>query len=444
MDVLIGMICSFILLITSIIKGVFIGYPLIICYLIFFIISYKRKYSLKEIAIMSYNGGKKSFVVLKIFVLIGIITAIWMSSGTVPGIVYYGIRLLNPKFFILYAFLISSFVSFLLGTSLGTVSTVGIALIVMAKSGNINENMVAGAIIAGAYFGDRCSPMSSSANLVSNLTETDIFNNIKNMFRTSYIPFAISVIFYAVLSYFQPLNFSGKSIDTDIVKIFTINWIVILPAVVILLASLLKINVKISMVLSIFTAIIISLYLQNYKISALISYMIMGFKLDTATPLQSIIKGGGLISMWKASLVVFVSCSLAGIFEGTDMLKNVEKLTSKSSTRKGLFKDTLLVSIMTAAFGCNQSIAVVLTNQIMGRTYTKKNIDKYELALDIENTAIVLAALIPWNIAAFVPTSTMMVDTVRYLPFAFYLYLLPLTYLIKLKSPDELKTSYPL
>ena len=170
MDIIGGMIFTFCVLIFSVLKGIYVGIPLFLSFLTFALISWKRGFSLKDIYTMSYNGSKKSFVVLKIFLFIGAITSVWMAAGTVPGIVYYGIKFMNPKFFILYSFLICTLVSFLLGTALGTVSTAGLALIVMARSGNMNLNIAAGAIMAGAYFGDRCSPMSSSANLVANLT----------------------------------------------------------------------------------------------------------------------------------------------------------------------------------------------------------------------------------------------------------------------------------
>ncbi|HAE42412.1 MAG TPA: sodium:proton antiporter, partial [Clostridiales bacterium] len=200
MDILIGMSITFFILIYSIFNGIFLGIPLLLGLFIFIFISWKRGFSIKDIMIMSYIGGKKAFVVLKILVLIGALTAIWMSAGTVPGIVYYGIQFMNPDLFILYAFLISSVVSLLLGTSLGTASTVGLALIVLAKGGNVDTNITAGAIIAGAYFGDRCSPMSSSAHLVANITGTHLYTNIRNMFKSSILPFALSVILYALIS----------------------------------------------------------------------------------------------------------------------------------------------------------------------------------------------------------------------------------------------------
>lgn len=326
MDIIMGMLITFLILIISIYNGVFMGIPLLIGFFIFVFISWRRGFSLRDIFMMSYTGGKKAFVVLEIFILIGAITAIWMAAGTVPGVVYYGIKFMNPHFFILYAFLISSLVSFLLGTSLGTVSTVGLALIVMAKGGNINLNVTAGAIISGAYFGDRCSPMSSSANLVANLTETNLFINIRNMFKTAAIPFILSVILYTIFSLNQPLSFAKSSIDSELINIFNINWVVLLPAIIIIIFSIFKVNVKISMLFSILIASIISVLLQHHSIIEVLKFLFLGFHLDSSSPLYTIIKGGGILSMWQASLVVYVSCSLAGIFDGTNMLKSVENI----------------------------------------------------------------------------------------------------------------------
>ena len=261
MDIIVSMLVTFLVLIFSVYKGIFVGIPLLIGFFIFTFISWRRGFSLKNIFIMSYTGGKKAFVVLEIFILIGAITAIWMAAGTVPGIVYYGIKLMNPNFFILYAFLICSLTSFLLGTSLGTVSTVGLALIVMAKGGNVNLNIATGAIIAGAYLGDRCSPMSSSASLVASLTETNLFTNIRNMFTTAAIPFIASIILYTLFSLKQPLSFVGSSIDSELTNIFNINWLVLLPAIIIIVCSIFKVNVKISMLFSILIASVISISL---------------------------------------------------------------------------------------------------------------------------------------------------------------------------------------
>lgn len=437
MDIMIGMAITFFILIISIFTGIFLGFPLLIGLIIFMCISWKRGFPIKDILTMSYIGGKKAFVVLKILILIGALTAIWMAAGTVPGIVYYGIQFMNPKLFILYAFLISAAVSMLLGTSLGTAGTVGLALIVLAKGGNVNTNIAAGAIIAGAYFGDRCSPMSSSAHLVANITGTHLYTNIRNMLKSSVLPFALSFILYALISINQPLSFVGSSVDTDLLKHFNINLIVLLPSMIIIVLSILKVNVKLSMLLSIISATIISSTVQYYSLSEITRYLFIGFRMEPENPLYSIIQGGGILSMWKPSVVILISCALAGIFEGTGMLKTVEDLLIKARTRSELFSYTAGMSILTAAFGCSQTISVVLTNQLMTKPYKEKGLDQYKLALDLENTSIVLSALIPWNLAAFVPTTTMNVSSVGFIPYAFYLYLLPISTYIYFKSIDR-------
>lgn len=297
MDIMIGMAITFFILIISIFTGIFLGFPLLIGLFIFTYISWRRGFSIKEISIMSYIGGKKAFVVLKILVLIGALTATWMAAGTVPGIVYYGIQFMNPKLFILYAFLISAAVSLLLGTSLGTAGTVGLALIVLAKGGNVNTNIAAGAIIAGAYFGDRCSPMSSSAHLVANITGTNLYTNIRNMLKSSILPFALSFILYALISISQPLSFVGSSIDSDILEFFNTNLIVLIPSMIIIVFSILKVNVKLSMLLSILSAAIISFTVQHYSLSEITRYLFLGFRMEPENPLYSIIQGGGILSM---------------------------------------------------------------------------------------------------------------------------------------------------
>lgn len=137
--------------------------------------------------------------------------------------------------------------------------------------------------------------------------------------------------------------------------------------------------------------------------------------------------------MWKASLVIYISCSLSGIFEGTNMLKNIEDIFLKAKNHAQLFSYTSIVSVLTAALGCNQAIAVVLTDQLMSSAYKEKAMSKYHLALDLENSAIVLSAFIPWNMAAFVPTTTMNVSKVGFMPYAFYLYLIPVFSYLSIK-----------
>jgi len=432
LELILAFIITFILLVLSVYKGVFLAYPLFCGLLLFSIVAVKRGYKVKDILIMSFKGAKKSFIVIKVFILIGVIMAMWMASGTVPAIVYYGIKLIRPDVFILCAFLISSFVSFLIGTSVGTSGTVGVALIVIAKGGDVSIAATAGAIIAGAYFGDRCSPMSSSASLTAHLTDTNIYNNVKNMIRTSVVPFGISIIFYFIVSKIFPLHNSSKIITSEISRVFNVSIVVLLPALVIIVLSIFKINVKLSMGISIAIAFLISILLQHQSVLHCVNYGIFGYSLDKNNLLYPIIKGGGILSMLRTSLIILVASAMAGIIEETEMLNNIEAITYKANSRQELFRNLAITSVFAAAMGCSQVFAVIMTNMLNKRAYEKNNIDNYGLAIDLENTAIMIAALIPWNLALFAP-STILGANASCIPYLFYIYFLPVWNLVVLK-----------
>jgi len=429
LDVIIALVSIFTLLMFSVYKGINIFYPLFAGLVLFSAMAHKRGFTVKELSGMIMKGSKKSFAIINILLLIGAITAVWRASGTVAYVVYYGIRLMDPNYFILYAFLLSCLVSFLLGTSFGTVGTVGMILMVMVKGGDININLVAGAIIAGAYFGDRCSPMSSSANLVATLTETELYTNIRNMFRTSVIPFGLSMIIYGVLSFRNPLNLAESSIGEEILAAFSLNWVVILPALIILALAAFRVEVKRSMLVSIICGMVITVVFQGKTVTNVIRYIIMGYSMNEQSLLAGILRGGGIVSMLNVTLIVFVSFALSGVFEGTALLKDVEARIMKLGGRVGVFAALIITGIMTGSFGCSQTLAVMLAYQLVRSMYTSSGIDKYQLALDLEDTVIVLSALIPWNIAGAVPAAALGANS-TYPVYAYYLYLLPLTGLL--------------
>jgi NhaC family Na+:H+ antiporter len=433
-DLITAGIATLILLIYGSFKGIFVGYILLLSLFVFICILNRKGFKIKELVNMAYNGGKKSFIVLEVFILIGAVISVWMASGTVPSIVYYGIKYLNPKLFILSAFIISSIVSFLIGTSFGTAGTAGIALIVMAKGGGINLSAAAGAIIAGAYFGDRCSPLSSSANLVAHLTDTELYKNIKNMFVTSIVPFIAAVIIYTLISFQMPLNIKDSNIQNEIYNAFNTGIIVLIPAFIILLFSVFKVNVKISILVSIIAAGVIAFFVQHETIFDILKYILSGYSMKNESPLAGIIKGGGILSMLKVALVVFISSAFSGIFEGTGVLNKLIGYAERTSSRSGRFFVTILISIGSAAFGCSQALAIILTEQITKNTYKGK---KYELAVDIENTAVVISPLIPWNIAGLVPATVLSADP-RFILFSFYLYLIPLVNLMYYYIKDRI------
>jgi len=438
MDVILGLIISTIIFITGVIRNIDTVLSLFMVLCIFFIIAIKRGVSIRDGFRYLIEGGKESLGVLKIFILIGAIVSLWMISGTVPSIVYYGINLIHPSFFAVSAFILSAFISMLLGTSFGTIGTVGISLIVMARAGGGNTLIIAGAILSGAYLGDRASPMSSSANLVASITNTNLYDNIKRMTKTSLMPLILSLGLYLILSLFMPVNYSNSDILSQLTETFNINIIALLPAFIIIVLSFFKLEVKISMFISMTVAAIISFIFQHATCSEIIKTAIFGFQLPIDNPLYSIIKGGGIISMIKLAFIVFLSSALTGIFQGANMLDFIEEYLNKIKRPDTLFLTTIITSIISSMVGCTQVLAVMLTKMTMNDTYIRLGYDKERLALDLENSAIVIAPLIPWNVAVLVPLTTLSVDA-RAILFSFYLILLPLISLMStyLKSHKE-------
>ncbi len=412
MDVILGLIISTIIFITGVIRNIDTVISLFMVLCIFFIIAIKRGVSIRDGFRYLIEGGKESLGVLKIFILIGAIVSLWMISGTVPSIVYYGINLIHPSFFAVSAFILSAFISMLLGTSFGTIGTVGISLIVMA--------------------------MSSSANLVASITNTNVYDNIKRMTKTSLMPLILSLGLYLILSLFMPVNYSNSDILSQLTETFNINIIALLPALIIIVLSFFKIEVKISMFVSMTVAAIISFIFQHTTFSEIIKTAIFGFQLPIDNPLYSIIKGGGIISMIKLAFIVFLSSALTGIFQGANLLDFIEEYLNKIKRLDTLFLTTIITSIISSMVGCTQVLAVMLTKMTMNDTYIRLGYDKEHLALDLENSAIVIAPLIPWNVAVLVPLTTLGVDA-RAILFSFYLILLPLISLMStyLKSHKE-------
>lgn len=420
-------------LLLSLYAGISLLYPLLGGLTGFVVLALSRGYLLPDVFSMMLKGSRQSLLVIRIFVLIGIITAVWRACGTIAFIVYYGITYLSEQFFVLSAFVLSSMMSFLLGTSFGTAGTVGAILMVLARSGHVDVNVAAGAIIAGAYFGDRCSPMSSSANLVAVLTQTRLYLNLENMLRTSVLPFLLSCTGYAFLSLQHPLIGGDNPIVAAIPQSFKLHPLVLVPAVLILALAALRIDVKVSMGLSCLAAAAIALFIQEVSLTELLWYIAAGYRLEQSGPLSEVIQGGGLLSMLSVSLIVLISSAFSGLFAGTGLLRDIELAYELISRKVGLYGGTVVTSFATAAFGCNQTLAVMLTHQLTQGTYEKKRLSRYRLALDLENTVIVISALIPWNIAGAVPAAALSADS-GFIPYALYLFFVPLTYFFTRKA----------
>ena len=394
-------------------------YALIVGYIIFVTYGLIKGHDLKVLIKKSFEGVLTVKNILLVFVLIGMITALWRASGTIAFIVYIGSKLISPSILILLTFLLCSILSFLIGTSLGTAATIGVICVSIGKAMGINPYYLGGAVLSGIYFGDRCSPMSTSALLITELTKTNLYTNIKLMLKTSIIPFVTTCLFYLFLG----LKSSTSPVGIDATNIFkenyNLNIVVIVPAILIIILSLFKVNVKKTMLVSIVISFIIAIFFQKESVTSLINYCVYGFH-HSNEKLNSMMKGGGILSMLNVGLIVAISSSYSGIFKETKMLVLMKKYLKEFSEKTSNYFVIFLSSIISGAIACNQSLGIILTYELCEELEDKQN-----MAIILENTIVLLVGLIPWNIAMAVPLKTIDIGLMSGL-FAFYLYFLPL------------------
>ena len=394
-------------------------YALIVGYIIFIIYGLIKGHNLKVLIKKSFEGVLTVKNILLVFILIGMITALWRASGTIAFIVYMGSKLISPSILILLTFLLCAILSVLIGTSLGTAATMGVICASIGKAMGVNPYYIGGAVLSGIYFGDRCSPMSTSALLITELTKTDLYTNIKLMIKTSIIPFIVTCLFYLFLGFKSTVS----SVSTDVTEIFkqnyNLNIVVIIPAILIIILSVLKINVKKTMLVSIVISFIIAMFIQKDSMSSLINYCIYGYQ-HPNEKLNLMMKGGGILSMVNVGLIVGISSSYSGIFKETKMLVYLKGYLKEFSKKTSSYLVIFISSIISGAIACNQSLGTILTNELCGEL-----VEKQKMAIILENSIILLVGLIPWNIAMEVPLKTVGVGIISGF-FAFYLYFLPL------------------
>ncbi|NLX86349.1 MAG: sodium:proton antiporter [Clostridiales bacterium] len=395
-------------------------YALLFGFIMFFAYGIYKNHSAMQMWKMAFSGIRTVRNILITFILIGIITAIWRAGGTIPFIVYHATKVCSPSAMVLITFLLCCLVSVLTGTSFGTAATVGVICMTMANSMGIPPLFTGGAILSGAYFGDRCSPMSTSALLVSNLTNTNIFRNIVNMIKTSLVPFAVSCAFYLALGMLYQAEMGSTDVQEIFAECFDLHPSTLVPAVVIILFSLFKINVKITMSVSIVFGALLSLFIQGIQPSKLLEIAITGYYPENRA-LASVLSGGGIISMTRVFAIVCLSSCYAGMFNGTGFLEGVKKILCTISAKVTPFGGILITSLLTGMIACNQTLTIMLTHQICNDVEKEPE----TMAVHLENTAVVVAPLIPWSIAGSVPLGTVGAPTVCILT-ACYIYLLPL------------------
>ena len=403
--------------------------------LVLFLLYGRHKgFSWGELTLMAFEGVKSVRTILLTFMLIGVLTAFWRAAGTIPVLVSAASGLIRPGVFLLMTFLLCCGVSLLTGTSFGSAATMGVICATMGGAIGVSPVLTGGAILSGVFFGDRCSPVSTSALLTAEMTGTDIFDNIHRMMRSALVPFLLSCAVYGLLGLRGTSGGQMPDLRALFGREFVLHWAALIPAAVIMVLSALRVRVKAAMAASIAAAVPLCLFLQGVPPLDLLKMVWNGFHAADAQ-VGAMMNGGGVASMLNVSGIVCLSSSYSGIFQKTGLLDGAKRAVETLGRRSTPFAATLVTSIVTSVIACNQSLAILLTSQLCDTLHGSRS----DLALDIEDSVVVIAALVPWSIAGSVPLTAAGAPTVSMLA-ACYLYLLPLWRLIR--SFSLKKTAY--
>lgn len=405
------------------VTGLSVAWALLGGLVLFWLLGLRQGFTHRQLWEMAWKKCRKSLIVVEVIFLIGIITGVWRVGGTISYCIVMGVELVTPGLFLVVAFLLCVALSYVLGTSYGVSSTMGVILMALARSGGVDPALAAGVILSGVYFGDRCSPASSAASLVAAVTDTDLYRNVRQMLRTALLPTLLTLGIYVVLSLRNPLARMDQSVLAALEGNFSITWLALLPAAVMFLLPLFKVPIKLAMLGSIAVAAVLAMAVQGFSLWEVLSAAWGGY--HPADPaLNAVLGGGGITSMMVSYVIVILTGLYSGILEGTGDLEPMQQKAEALAGKIGPFPAMIVVSTLTAMVLCNQAVTSILSEQLLRRCYD----DREELAMDIENSGILIAGLIPWSIACSIPLAMLGADSSALL-YALLLWLIPICYL---------------
>ncbi len=373
---------------------------------------------------LTLEGARTVLPICTTMVCIGLLTAAWRASGTIACLVDLALGLITPDLFVPCVFLCNCAISFLLGSSMATAATMGVISMAVAAALDCPQALAGGAMLAGCYFGDRCSPLSTSSLLTATLAGTTVRRLIPHLMKSCLPAFAASVALYCICSPAGPSQ--GRLLDAGafFAREYHLSWPLVIPPLLVLALSALRAPVGRTVLAGALAAAVLCLCCQDMDPADLPRTLVAGYEARDPE-VARLMNGGGILSMATVIGIVCISSSYAGLLRAAGFLDSLHGIAARLR-RRGPFAPYLGTGLVTSAFACSQTLAIMLTHQIIGRD---GDVTPLRHALDMEDSVVLLAALIPWNIAVAVPLA-MTGAPLASLPLAFYLWLLPLSRLL--------------
>ncbi|MFS0688412.1 Na+/H+ antiporter NhaC [Sporosarcina sp. 179-K 8C2 HS] len=398
--------------------------PLIIGTTVAALVAWRYGFTWKEIEEMMFKGIKLALPAVVIIMLVGMTIGSWMGGGIVATMIYYGLQIITPGWFLVAITIICAIVSLAIGSSWSTMGTIGVAGMGIGLSMGIPAGMVAGAIISGSYFGDKMSPLSDTTNLASGLTGTDLFDHIKHMLYTTIPGLLIALGVYTFLG----RRFAGGNIDLENIQqtasvlkdSFLISpWLMLVPLAVIVMVAM-KVPAVPALVVGIILGFISQIFIQGGSLADSIVALQSGFAIETGNEMvDGLFNGGGLDSMMYTVSMTIVAMTFGGILEYSGMLQSImNQLLKVVKSSFTLITSTIGACVLTNATCAEQYISIVVPSRMFTKVYKKMGLHSKNLSRALEDGGTLTSVFIPWNTCGVFILGTLGVGVAQYGPYA--------------------------
>lgn len=409
------------------------------------VIAYRLGYeweTVKKKIVSTIGSAMPSILIL---LLIGSLAGTWLISGVVPAMIYYGLDLISPKLFLFTAVVVSSIVSVATGSSWSTIATIGVALLGIGKAIGIDEAIVAGAIISGAYFGDKMSPLSDTTNLAPAMAGTDLFTHIRYMTYTTVPTMTLTLIIFLIIGF--RYDFSGATVDVESVKAaidgtFSTSPLLFLVPVVLFTVIIMKVPPLPSLFIGTILGGIFAIIFQpeviraishheNYATASYYSVMQAMFgDVSLTTPdenVNELLSTSGMSGMLDTVWLILSAMIFGGVMESAGLLKRITQPIVKYAKSTGnLVASTVGTCLFFNTTASDQYIAIVVPGRMYRKNYEEKGLKPELLSRTLEDSGTVTSVLIPWNTCGATQSRVLGVDTWTYAPYAFFNIISPL------------------
>ncbi|MFD1705979.1 Na+/H+ antiporter NhaC [Siminovitchia sediminis] len=441
-------------MIIALFTGIFIyesdpHIPLLLSAGVAAVVAISLGYKWKEIEEGMLDAVRLALQAIVILMVIGAIIGSWIAGGVVPTMIYYGLEILSPGYFLVAACAICCIVAIASGNSWTAAGTIGIAIMGIGHGLGMNPAMVAGAVISGVYFGDKISPLSETTNLAPGIVGVELFEHIKHMLYTTIPALVIALIIYAVMG----MKFAGQGaeisevqlLQSQLADIFTISpWLLIVPGFIIVM-MVFKIPALPGLTIGAFLGTMCAIVVQNVPLGDAINILYYGYSIDTGVEVvDSLLNNGGIESvLYTVSLIVIAMCfggvlERAGFFEA--IVRGIMKLAKSTGS---LIATTVGTSISANIIGCDQYLSIIVPGRMYAAEYERRGLKAKNLSRVLEDAGTMTSPLVPWNTCGAFMAATLGVATLSYLPFAFLCLLSPIISIIygftgfKIEYKDE-------